>query len=163
MQVRILRTKMGKTDSQDYTVEKIKEEYGITPKKLIEVKGLMGDASDNIPGVPGVGEKTALELIKKYLSIDELYKKIENNKDNIKGKLREKLIENKELAYLSKTLGTINTDVPIQKSLQEMERRKWNDELVYKLFERLGFQRFIERFNLNKKNTKILEDYEVVL
>lgn len=163
IQVRILRTKMGKTDSQDYTVEKIKEEYGITPKKLIEVKGLMGDASDNIPGVPGVGEKTALELIKKYLSIDELYKKIENNKDNIKGKLREKLIENKELAYLSKTLGTINTDVPIQKSLQEMERRKWNDELVYKLFERLGFQRFIERFNLNKKNSKILEDYEVVL
>ena len=104
-----------------------------------------------------------MELIKKYLSIDELYKKIENNKDNIKGKLREKLIENKELAYLSKTLGTINTDVPIQKSLQEMERRKWNDELVYKLFERLGFQRFIERFNLNKKNSKILEDYEVVL
>ena len=108
IKVRIPRTKMGKTENQDYTLEKIKEEYGISPKKLIEVKGLMGDSSDNIPGVPGIGEKTALELVKKYSSIDKLYEKLENNEDDIKGKLREKLIQNKELAYLSRTLGTIN-------------------------------------------------------
>lgn len=162
IKVRIPRTKMGKTESQDYTVEKIKEEYGVTPRKLIEVKGLMGDTSDNIPGVPGIGEKTALELIKKYLSIDKLYDKIENNEDDIKGKLREKLIENKELAYLSRTLGTINTEVPIQKDLQEMKRKEWDNNLVYQLFEKLGFQRFIERFHLNINGTGIKEEnYEI--
>ena len=69
----------GKTEEEDYTVEKIKEEYGLEPIKLIEVKGLMGDASDNIPGVPGVGEKTALGIIQEYGSIENLYKKIEKN------------------------------------------------------------------------------------
>ena len=98
--VRIPRTKAGKTETEDYTVEKIREEYGIEPLDLIEVKGLMGDSSDNIPGVPGVGEKTALNLIKDYKNIDGVYENI----DNIKGKLKEKLEENKELAYLSKEL-----------------------------------------------------------
>ncbi len=164
IKVRIPRTKMGKTESQDYTLEKIKEEYGISPKKLIEVKGLMGDSSDNIPGVPGIGEKTALELVKKYSSIDKLYEKLENNEDDIKGKLREKLIQNKELAYLSRTLGTINIEVPIQKDLQEMKRKEWDYQLVYQLFKKLGFHRFIERFHLNTTGgITATEEYEVEL
>ena len=74
---------MGKTETEDYTVEKIEEEYGLEPLDLIEVKGLMGDASDNIPGVPGVGEKTALNLIKQYKNIDEVYKKEDVPSDEI--------------------------------------------------------------------------------
>lgn len=103
--IRMPRTKQGKTEIEDFDEAKIKETYGVLPKQLIEVKGLMGDASDNIPGVPGVGEKTALNLIKKYTTIDHLYQVIEEDgAPEIKGKLREKIIQNKDLAYLSKTL-----------------------------------------------------------
>jgi DNA polymerase-1 len=98
------RTKQGKTEMEDFDYNKIVETYGVSPKQMIEVKGLMGDTSDNIPGVPGIGEKTALNLIKKYKSIDKLYEAIENDTPDIKGKQKEKLVENKELAYLSKTL-----------------------------------------------------------
>lgn len=78
--IRIPRTKGGKTEEDDYNKERIKEEYGIEPKALIEVKGLMGDKSDNIPGVSGVGEKTALNIIKKYKTIEKLYENIEMRK-----------------------------------------------------------------------------------
>ena len=78
--IRIPRTKAGKTEEDDYDRERILEQYGIEPKGLIEVKGLMGDTSDNIPGVPGVGEKTALGLIKEYKTIDKLYEEIEKRK-----------------------------------------------------------------------------------
>ena len=155
--VRIPRTKMGKTETEDYTKEKILEEYGLKPKKLIEVKGLMGDTSDNIPGVPGIGEKTALELIKKYNSIDELYKKIEKHEVDLKGKTREKIIENKELALLSRTLGTIDTEVPLDINLEQIERKDWNQEKVIELFEKLRFQRFLERFHLEDKKQEKIE------
>jgi len=78
--IRIPRTKAGKTEEDDYNKEKIIEEYGIEPKALIEVKGLMGDKSDNIPGIAGIGEKTALGIIQKYKSIEKLYEKIENRR-----------------------------------------------------------------------------------
>lgn len=102
--VRIPHTKAGKTETEDYDENKIKEIYGIQPKKLIEVKGLMGDTSDNIPGVPGVGEKTAIKLVKEYGSIENLYEKVETGQDNLRGALRNKIIENKDLALLSKQL-----------------------------------------------------------
>lgn len=149
IRVRIPRTKMGKTETEDYTVEKIKEEYGLEPLDLIEVKGLMGDTSDNIPGVPGVGEKTALNLIKEYKSIDGVYQNI----DSQKGKLKEKLEENKELAYLSRTLGTIDINAPIEKELNLLEKKEWNSEQVLEIFKKLKFNRFIERFNLQNNNT----------
>ena len=144
IKVRIPRTKMGKTETEDYTVEKIKEEYGLAPIDLIEVKGLMGDPSDNIPGVPGVGEKTALNLIKEYKNIDGVYENI----DKQKGKLKERLEENKDLAYLSKTLGTIDINAPINKDLNLLEKREWNNQEVLEIFKRLKFNRFIDRFNL---------------
>lgn len=144
IKVRIPRTKMGKTETEDYTVEKIEEEYGLEPLDLIEVKGLMGDTSDNIPGVPGVGEKTALNLIKQYKSIDEVY----NHIDEQKGKLKEKLSENKDLAYLSKTLGTIDTNAPIEKDLNVFQIEEWNKPEVLEIFKRLKFNRFIDRFAL---------------
>lgn len=102
--IEIPRTKAGKTETDYYDRNKVIEEYGIEPYQLIQVKGLMGDTSDNIPGVPGVGEKTALGLIKEYTDMDKLYESLEQGSDNIKGKLREKLINNKELAFLSREL-----------------------------------------------------------
>lgn len=103
--IRIPRTKNGKTEEDDYNEEKIIEQYGVEPKQLIEVKGLMGDKSDNIPGIPGVGEKTALGMIQKYKTIDRLYSNIEKGKaEEIRGKLREKVIAGKESAMLSKEL-----------------------------------------------------------
>ena len=159
IKVRIPRTKMGKTETEDYDVAKIKEEYGLNPLALIEVKGLMGDTSDNIPGVPGVGEKTAIDLIKRYNSIDEIYNKIENNEDDIKGKLREKLVDNKEIAYLSKTLGTIDINAPIPKNLEEIELKPWDEEKVIENFKKLGFNRFMDRFNLNGNKNKEKHEY----
>ena len=144
IKVRIPRTKMGKTETEDYTVEKIEEEYGLEPLDLIEVKGLMGDTSDNIPGVPGVGEKTALNLIKQYKSIDEVY----NHIDEQKGKLKEKLSENKDLAYLSRTLGTIDINAPIEKDLGAFQVEEWNKPEVLEIFKKLKFNRFIDRFAL---------------
>ena len=146
IKVRIPRTKMGKTETEDYTVEKIEEEYGLEPLDLIEVKGLMGDTSDNIPGVPGVGEKTALNLIKQYKSIDEVY----NHIDEQKGKLKEKLSENKDLAYLSRTLGTIDINAPIEKNLGAFQVEEWNKPEVLEIFKKLKFNRFIDRFALQE-------------
>jgi len=143
--VRIPRTKAGRTETEDYTEEKIMEEYGLAPKDLIEVKGLMGDSSDNIPGVPGVGEKTALGLIQEYKTIDGVYENI----DKIQGKLKEKLVENKELAYLSKELGIVDLEVPMEKDLAQIKNEEWNKEEVLSIFKKLRFNRFIDRFGLN--------------
>ena len=146
--IRIPHTKAGKSETDEYDKEKIKEKYGLEPKQLIDVKGLQGDASDNIPGVPGVGEKTALSLIQKYGSIENLYDKVEKGEDDLKGKQREKIVENKDLAYLSKTLGTINLEVPIKDNLEDFKVEEWDKEKVLELFKELNFNRYIDRFSL---------------
>ena len=150
--IRIPRTKAGKTETENYDEAKIKEEYGLNPKQLIEVKGLQGDTSDNIPGVPGVGEKTALNLIQKYESIDKIYSLLEKNELDVKGKLKENLENNKELAMLSKELGTIDRDAPIEKNLDNLKVKEWNKKEVFELFKKLRFQRFIDRFRLDSIN-----------
>ncbi len=152
--VRIPRTKAGKTEVEDFDRNKVLEVYGLEPEKLIEVKGLQGDTSDNIPGVPGIGEKTALSIVKEYGSIEKLYKEIEEERaTSIKGKTREKIIQNKELAFLSKELGTININVPIEENLESLEKKEWNKEEVLEKFKELKFNRYIERFNLNDSKT----------
>ena len=148
--IRIPHTKGGKTETDEYNRKKIIEKFGLEPKQLIEVKGLQGDTSDNIPGVPGVGEKTALKLVQKYGSIENLYKKIEEGQDDLKGKQREKIVENKELAELSRTLGTINTKVPIKDDLTDLKVEEWDKEKVLELFKNLNFNRYIDRFNLRE-------------
>ena len=150
--IRIPHTKGGKTETDLYNKEKIIEKYGIEPQQLIDVKGLQGDTSDNIPGVPGVGEKTALSLIQRYGSIENLYKKIENGEDDLKGKQREKIVNNKELAFMSKTLGTINLQVPISDTLEDFKFEEWNKEKVLEIFKELNFKRYIDRFNLLENN-----------
>lgn len=134
---KVLITKKGITDMEIYDKDKIMEEYGIEPAKFIELKGLMGDKSDNIPGVPGIGEKTGLKLIKEYETIENIYKNI----NQISGKkLKENLIENETLAYLSRKLGEIITNVPLDTTITDLKviEPKW-DELKI-LFEDLEFK-----------------------
>lgn len=164
IKVRIPHTKMGKTETEVFDENAVIEKYGVTPKQLIEVKGLQGDTSDNIPGVPGVGEKTALELVKKYKTIDGLYEAIEKGEDDLKPKTKEKLVANKELAELSRTLGTINLEVPIEEKIEEFKIKEWNNEEVLAKFKELNFNRFIERFNLEsdeKPKQNITELFDV--
>ena len=170
VKIHIPRTKAGKTETEIFDRNKVKEVYGIEPKQLIEVKGLQGDSSDNIPGVPGIGEKTALSLIQKYETIENLYKKVEAGEDDLKGKQREKIANNKDLAILSRTLGEINLNVPIEDSLEELKVEEWDRQKVLELFKELNFKRYIERFNLtgegketnSDSNNKIEEQYSVV-
>ena len=156
--IRIPHTKGGKTETDEFDREKIIEKYGIEPKQLIDVKGLQGDASDNIPGVPGVGEKTALKLIQKFGSIEKLYEAVENEEDELKGKQREKIVNNKELAVLSKTLGTINLEVPIKDTLEEFKVEEWDKPKVLEIFKELNFKRYIDRFSLNDDKQENLQD-----
>ena len=154
--IRIPRTKGGKTETENYNRAKILEEYGLEPEQLIEVKALQGDSSDNIPGVPGIGPKTAVSLIQRYHTVKELYEKIEAGEDDLKGKQKENIVNNKEMAELSRTLGEIDTHVPIEDTLEQIKLEEWNKEKVLELFEELRFNRYIERFNLkeNKQETE---------
>ncbi len=160
--VRIPTTKMGKTDYADYTPEVIYEKFGIEPMQFIEIKGLMGDTSDNIPGVPGVGEKTAFSLITKYKNLDTIYNALDSGEEleGIKGKLKEKLIENKDLAYLSRELGTIYKEVPLAITLEDIKRVEPNNDELYNLFAKLQLKKFIESMNLKANENKIVSTFD---
>ena len=159
--IKIPRTKQGKTETDLFDKKKIEETYGIKPVQLIEVKGLQGDSSDNIPGVPGIGEKTALSIIQKYESIENLYKKIEKNEVDLKPKQLENLKANKDLAILSRTLGEINLKVPLDDvKLEDLKLEEWDRAKVYEIFKKLNFKRYIERFNLSEEDGDILKSNE---
>lgn len=142
-------TKAGKTETEEYDLNKMIEKYGVTPTQFIDVKGLMGDTSDNIPGVPGIGEKTAIELIKRFESIENLYDKIEHVE---KKGVREKLESNRELAFLSKKLATIERRMPKQCDISDLRRREFDGEKLFELFKRLEFKSFIEKFKLSQSS-----------
>ncbi|KAA8669107.1 DNA polymerase I [Clostridium sp. MT-14] len=150
--VKIIITKKGITQKEIYDRSRMVEEYGVTPTQFIDVKGLMGDSSDNIPGVPGVGEKTAFKLIREYKSIENVFENI----DNISGKkLRENLKKYMEQAAFSKKLATIVTDVPIEMDLSSIESKKQYDaEGLKKLFERLEFKSLINKIPGSKQREK---------
>lgn len=145
-------TKAGKTETEDYTVEKMLERYGVTPIEFIDVKGLMGDTSDNIPGVPGIGEKTALELIKKFSTLENIFQDI--SQIDKKG-VREKLEANKELAFLSKRLATINRDMPEMCKIDDLRRNEFNNDKVFELFKKLEFKSLIDKFKLTQSKTEL--------
>ena len=137
-------TKKGVSDTVEYTVDKIKEEYGITPKQLIDVKGLMGDKSDNIPGVDGIGEKRALEFIRKYGSIENLY----DNLDDISGKKTKENLENCEaVAYMSKKIGTIVTHAPVEFAYDDLALGEPDVEGLREKFSKLNFNKFLEELD----------------
>ena len=126
-----------------YNEKTFKEDYGIEPINVIDLKALMGDSSDNIPGVKGIGEKTALKLLHEYKNLDGIY----NNIDNIKGKLKEKLITDKENAYKSYHLATIIKDVPMEISIENTKYQGENKEKLTKLYEDLEFYSFLKKLN----------------
>ena len=135
-------TKKGITDVEYYTPEHVREKYGLTPEQIIDMKGLMGDSSDNIPGVPGVGEKTAIKLLKQFHTVEELLSSI----DEVSGKkLKEKLEEFKEQALMSKELATITTEAPLEVSLDSLGYEGFDREAVVKIFKDLGFNSLLER------------------
>lgn len=137
-------TKKGVSDTVEYTVEKIEEEYGITPKQLIDVKGLMGDKSDNIPGVDGIGEKRALDFIRKYGSIENLY----DNLDDISGKKTKENLENNEaVAYMSKKIGTIVTHAPVEFEYDDLALGEPDIAGLREKFSKLNFNKFLEELD----------------
>lgn len=143
--VQLAATRGGSTEVKVYDIAKINEEYGVSPKQMIEIKALQGDTSDNIPGVQGVGPKTAGSLIQRFGNIENLYKNIENSdlRENLKGKL----IKDKENAFLSKTLGTINCDVPV-KIPSKAER---NSDELKNLLVKLEMFKLLDKLNLNNE------------
>lgn len=156
-------TKKGITEMEEYTPEHIKEKYGLLPLQITDLKGLMGDSSDNIPGVPGVGEKTAIKLLKQFHSVEQLLDSI----DQVSGKkLKEKLTEYKDLALMSKQLATIERNAPIDKEIDDFKYTEMNKEKVIQLFKELGFRTLLEK--IDDGNVEELEhpleeiDYKIV-
>lgn len=149
--IRYPKTIMGKTEYIIYDNYKINEEYGLTPEKLIEVKALMGDASDNIPGVKGIGEKTALKLIIQFGSLEKIYEYIENSdgKEIAKATLN-KLIQDKEMAYVSRNLGRIDIEYDYEKDLginiDSIKYTDWRTEEAFSYLKKLSFNKFLDKF-----------------
>ena len=133
------------TDVEVIDIEGVKQKFGVSPDKVIDVLGLIGDASDNIPGVPGVGEKSAIPLIQKYGSIEGVYQHLEEIPQ--KG-LRTKLESNKELAFLSKQLVTINTNVPLPINFHSLKAEKRNTAKLRELFEALEFRSLLSKLQM---------------
>lgn len=146
--VRIPRTKQGKTTYDDFDPLRVKEEYGVTPAGFIELKALMGDTADNIPGVPKVGEKTARALMETYGSIEGIYEHL----DEIKGNsVRESIRENKDLAELSLKLATIITDADVELDKNNASARDFYTPKAYELIRELGLKSFYSRFDDSAK------------
>ena len=144
----IPRTKNGKTETEIYNLDKIKEEYNLTPSGLIELKALMGDSSDEIPGAPGIGPKTAQVLLENFKTVDGIYAELETNPDNkiFKPKVKSSLIENKDLVYLSKDIGTIVIDADVPENIEDYLVKKWQNDEVCKLFKYYEFKKFVEKY-----------------
>ncbi len=142
----VLLTRKGVSETVLVDSEKLNEMYGLTPKQIIDLKGFMGDPSDNIPGVPGVGEKTALKLLHEYKTMDGVY----DNIDKISGKLKERLIENRDAAYMSRALAKIDHKIELDVSFDEISSPVFEEEYTKPVFEKLGFNSLIKRLGYEK-------------
>lgn len=152
----VFLTKKGISEMIHVTKDNMEELYGYSPTEVIEMKALMGDSSDNIPGVPGVGEKTALKLIKEYNTLEALYEQV----DSVKGKLKDKLVDNKEMAFLSKILATIKTDMDLPWIPENYIPQLHQNDMV-ELFEKLGFRSLINRLQqaMGQEELPPIEDF----
>jgi len=144
--VKIVKTRMGQNETKDYTPDEFFDEYGFEPKKLVDLKALMGDSSDNIPGVAGVGEKTAMELVRRYGGIDEIFADLGSL--DIKDSVRKKLEAGRESAEMSFDLATIRLDVPLDLKLSDTLRRAPDNDKLYEILQRLGFSRYLREYGL---------------
>lgn len=135
-------TRKGITDIEEYTAKHVQEKYGISPAQIIDMKGLMGDASDNIPGVPGIGEKTAIKLLKQFSTVENLLEHI----DEVSGKkLKENLETYKETALMSKQLATILKEVPLDISFDDLVYEGYDPKKLISLFQELGFNSLLDK------------------
>ena len=163
IKIRIPKTKGNKTEVEDYYAKDVVDKYQVDPLTFIDLKALMGDTSDNIPGVPKIGEKTASALLVEYGSLDGVYEHVE---EISKPAIKNSLIENKDLAYLSKTLATINIDADIPISYKDAVKNDLFNKEAYELFISLGFKKFLDKFDPSSMaqvredaNSKLINDF----
>ncbi|EOH87400.1 DNA polymerase I [Enterococcus villorum] len=160
-EVKVDITVKGVSDIESYTPEHVAEKYdGLEPKQIIDIKGLAGDASDNIPGVTKIGEKTAIKLLKEYGSVEGIYEHIDEMKQS---KMKENLINDKEQAFLSKKLATINTDAPVEVSIEGLKYEGKNLEKLITFYKEMDFKQFLSKLDVVEEEVK-MEDilFEVV-
>ncbi len=148
IKIRIPKTKQGRTEIEDYYPADVERTYGVTPLQFIDLKALMGDTADNIPGVPKVGQKTAAELMGQYGSLDAIYTHVE---EITKKSIRESLKENKDLADLSKMLAAIKIDSDVELDYEAARAEGYYTEEAYQLFKQLGFKNMLNRFGAQNK------------
>lgn len=142
--IKVYLTRKGISNMVEYTKDTIEEEFGLSPKQLIDVKGLMGDKSDNIPGVDGIGPKRAVNFVKKYGSIEGLYENI----DEVSGKkTKERLIESEPIAYMSRKIGTIVTNVPVDYEISELKNQEPDFESLTEKFSKYNFNKFLDKIS----------------
>ncbi len=156
--VKLVSSRMGQTNTREMNPETFAAEYGFEPHKMVDLKALMGDASDNIPGVPGVGEKTAMELVRRYGTVKDLYERLDGL--DVKPAVRRKLEDGRSMAELSYDLATIRRDAPIDFQPEELMRRPVNGPALYELFLRLEFSKLIERLGLTATGAQTVERRE---
>lgn len=157
IKIRIPKTKGGKTEIEDYYAVDVEKAYQVNPIQFIDLKALMGDTADNIPGVPKVGEKTATDLMVTYGSLEAIYEHVE---EITKKSIRESLIANKDLADLSKVLATINIDADIEFSYDQAKLENLYTEEAYEKFKQLEFKNMLNRFDVKEKKTEY--SYQIV-
>lgn len=153
----VLLTRKGVSETVIVDENKLYEMYELTPSQIVDLKGFMGDSSDNIPGVPGVGEKTALKLLHQYGNMDGVYEHIEE----IKGKLKEKLLVNKEIAYLSRELATIQTNIELGITIDDVSYYGLEEETTKPVFEGLGFNSLVKRLGYQKTVKKEIRNITI--
>lgn len=154
----VMITRKGISETELYNKDELKKRYGLTPQRMIDLKGLMGDASDNIPGVAGVGEKTALKLLSEFDSLENVYDNIEK----ISGKkLKESLILHKDEAFLSKKIATIDRDVPVEVDLDKIEFENYNAVKINELFIEYEFKSLMDRIIVNNDENDAVKNINI--
>ena len=159
VKIRIPKTKQGRTEVEDYYASDVKERYQVTPKEFIDLKALMGDSSDNIPGVPSVGEKTATKIIVEYGSIENAYEHVAEIKPPRASKALE---EHYDLAQLSKILATINVDAEFEYQIEDASLGNLYTEEAYQYFQKLQFKNLLSRFDVSPQSNPIEESFQTV-
>lgn len=159
IRIRIPKTKGGRTEIENYYAADVEVKYQVNPVQFIDLKALMGDTADNIPGVPKVGEKTATDLMVQFGSLDGIYEHID---EVTKKSVKESLIQNKDLAYLSRELATIKLDSPLTYTLEEARVGNFFNEASYILFKKLEFKNLLNKFEKGVSNEEISASFHLV-
>ena len=146
VKIKLVISKMGSTTTTVYGADEVFEKYAVTPKEFIDVKGLMGDTSDNIPGVKGIGEKTAFSLIEKYKSIENIYSQLDEI--DATPSVKKKLEEGRDTAFLSRQLAEIDRKVPMEFDVEDCKIREYDKAALAEMFTRLNFKSFLSKLDL---------------